>query len=52
MFMSAPAPPFYFQPADRYLTKEENGKVLDVLLDWLTTDRITLNQVDADEPEV
>lgn len=37
---------------DSYLTKEENGKVLDVLLEWLTADSISLNQVDADEPEV
>ncbi|XP_068119889.1 intraflagellar transport protein 52 homolog [Hyperolius riggenbachi] len=37
---------------DQYLDKEENGKILDVLVQWLTTDDIQLNQIDAEAPEI
>ncbi|XP_053571664.1 intraflagellar transport protein 52 homolog [Bombina bombina] len=38
--------------SDQYLEKEENAKILDVLMQWLTTDDITLNQIDAEDPEI
>ncbi|XP_052539455.1 intraflagellar transport protein 52 homolog isoform X15 [Tympanuchus pallidicinctus] len=38
--------------SDEYLDKEENGKILDVLLQWLTTSDIRLNQKDMEDPEV
>lgn len=38
--------------SDQYLDKEENSKILDVVLQWLTTDNIQLNQIDAEEPEI
>ncbi|XP_053309864.1 intraflagellar transport protein 52 homolog [Spea bombifrons] len=38
--------------SDQYLDKEENGKILDVLMQWLTTDDIQLNQIDAEDPEI
>ncbi|XP_072259832.1 intraflagellar transport protein 52 homolog [Pyxicephalus adspersus] len=37
---------------DQYLDKEENGKILDVLMQWLTTNDIQLNQIDAEAPEI
>ncbi|XP_044153360.1 intraflagellar transport protein 52 homolog [Bufo gargarizans] len=37
---------------DQYLDKEENAKILDVLMQWLTTNDIQLNQIDADAPEI
>uniref|UniRef100_A0A6I8SRF6 MYB proto-oncogene-like 2 n=1 Tax=Xenopus tropicalis TaxID=8364 RepID=A0A6I8SRF6_XENTR len=38
--------------SDHYLDKEENTKILDVLMQWLTTTDITLNQIDAEDPEI
>ncbi|KAG8439890.1 hypothetical protein GDO86_005886 [Hymenochirus boettgeri] len=38
--------------SDHYLEKEENAKILDVLMQWLTTNDITLNQIDAEDPEI
>jgi len=37
---------------DQYIDKEENNKLQDILLRWLTTDEITLNSIDAEEPEL
>lgn len=37
---------------DQYIDKEENGKILDVLLQWFMTDSIQLNQIDAEDPEI
>ncbi|XP_063311763.1 intraflagellar transport protein 52 homolog isoform X2 [Pelobates fuscus] len=38
--------------SDQYLDKEENSKILDVLMQWLTTNDIRLNQIDAEDPEI
>ena len=38
--------------SDQYLDKEENSKVQDVLFRLMTTDDITLNPIDAEDPEV
>ncbi|KAK7898972.1 hypothetical protein WMY93_019825 [Mugilogobius chulae] len=38
--------------SDQYIDKEENSKILDVLLHWFMTDTIQLNQIDAEDPEV
>ncbi|KFO94595.1 Intraflagellar transport protein 52, partial [Buceros rhinoceros silvestris] len=38
--------------SDEYLDKEENGKIMDVLFQWLTTSDIRLNQMDMEDPEV
>ncbi len=38
--------------SDQYLDKEENSKVQDVMFRLLTTDEISLNPIDADDPEV
>lgn len=38
--------------SDQYLDKEENGKILDVLIQYLTTDEIKLNAIDAEDPEI
>jgi intraflagellar transport protein 52 len=37
---------------DGYLDKEENGKLFDVLVQFLTSNKITLNSIDANEPDV
>ncbi|XP_033123649.1 intraflagellar transport protein 52 homolog isoform X1 [Anneissia japonica] len=37
---------------DQYLDKEENSKIMDVIFRWLTTDEITLNAIDAEDPEI
>ncbi|KAF7260150.1 hypothetical protein EG68_02289 [Paragonimus skrjabini miyazakii] len=37
---------------DSYVTKEDNFKVFEVLLNLLTTDSITLNTIDAEDPEI
>uniref|UniRef100_A0A8B9LHU6 Intraflagellar transport 52 homolog (Chlamydomonas) n=1 Tax=Astyanax mexicanus TaxID=7994 RepID=A0A8B9LHU6_ASTMX len=37
--------------SDQYLDKEENSKIMDVLFQWLMTDNIHLNQIDAEDPE-
>uniref|UniRef100_A0AAR2LRC6 ABC-type uncharacterized transport system domain-containing protein n=1 Tax=Pygocentrus nattereri TaxID=42514 RepID=A0AAR2LRC6_PYGNA len=38
--------------SDQYLDKEENSKILDVVFQWLMTDNIHLNQIDAEDPEI
>ncbi|XP_061418542.1 intraflagellar transport protein 52 homolog [Lethenteron reissneri] len=38
--------------SDQYLDKEENNKILDVLMQWLTTKDVQLNQIDAEDPEI
>lgn len=38
--------------SDQYIDKEENGKFLDVIIQWLTTDKIELNSIDANEPDI
>ncbi|CAJ1051803.1 LOW QUALITY PROTEIN: intraflagellar transport protein 52 homolog [Xyrichtys novacula] len=38
--------------SDQYIDKEENSKILDVVLQWLMTDNIELNQIDAKDPEI
>ncbi|KAL9981305.1 hypothetical protein ACROYT_G009992 [Oculina patagonica] len=38
--------------SDQYLDKEENAKVQDVIFQWLTTNDIQLNNIDAEDPEV
>ena len=38
--------------SDQYVEKEENSKILDVIISFLTTDDIKLNQIDAEDPEV
>ncbi|XP_002730611.2 intraflagellar transport protein 52 homolog [Saccoglossus kowalevskii] len=38
--------------SDQYLEKEENAKIQDVIFQWLTTDEIVLNAIDADDPEI
>ena len=37
---------------DQYLDKEENSKLQEVIFRWLTTDDVSLNSIDADDPEV
>ncbi|KAL5016048.1 hypothetical protein ScPMuIL_005637 [Solemya velum] len=37
---------------DQYIDKEENSKILDVIVRFLTTDEIRLNQIDAEDPEI
>lgn len=38
--------------SDQYIDKEDNSKIMDVVLQWLTTDNIQLNQIDAEDPEI
>uniref|UniRef100_A0A8C6PEJ1 Intraflagellar transport 52 n=1 Tax=Nothobranchius furzeri TaxID=105023 RepID=A0A8C6PEJ1_NOTFU len=38
--------------SDQYIDKEGNSKIMDVVLQWLMTDTIQLNQIDAEDPEV
>ncbi|XP_064420508.1 intraflagellar transport protein 52 homolog isoform X1 [Latimeria chalumnae] len=38
--------------SDQYLDKEENSKIMDVVIQWLTTNDILLNQIDAEDPEI
>uniref|UniRef100_UPI00398F289F intraflagellar transport protein 52 homolog isoform X1 n=1 Tax=Pristiophorus japonicus TaxID=55135 RepID=UPI00398F289F len=38
--------------SDQYFDKEENGKIMDVVFQWLTTNEIQLNQIDAEDPEI
>uniref|UniRef100_A0AAQ5YHN6 ABC-type uncharacterized transport system domain-containing protein n=1 Tax=Amphiprion ocellaris TaxID=80972 RepID=A0AAQ5YHN6_AMPOC len=38
--------------SDQYIDKEENSKIMDVVLQWLMTDTIQLNQIDAEDPEI
>ncbi|CAH1774851.1 unnamed protein product [Owenia fusiformis] len=37
---------------DQYIDREENSKIMDVLFNFLTTDDIQLNQIDAEDPEI
>ncbi|XP_046566785.1 LOW QUALITY PROTEIN: intraflagellar transport protein 52 homolog [Haliotis rubra] len=37
---------------DQYIDKEENSKILDVLVQYLTTEEIKLNAIDAEDPEI
>jgi intraflagellar transport protein 52 len=38
--------------SDQYIDKEENGKLFDVLIQFLVKNKITLNSIDANEPDV
>ncbi|XP_077459685.1 intraflagellar transport protein 52 homolog [Stigmatopora argus] len=38
--------------SDQFIDKEENSKILSVVLQWLMTDNIRLNQIDAEDPEI
>ena len=38
--------------SDQYIDKEDNNKVKDVLLSFLTSDDVKLNKIDAEDPEV
>jgi len=38
--------------SDQFIDKEENGKLFDVIIDFLTTDKVQLNNIDAEDPEV
>ena len=38
--------------SDGYIDKEENSKLQEIIFKWLTTDDVSLNQIDADNPEV
>ncbi|XP_041944709.1 intraflagellar transport protein 52 homolog [Alosa sapidissima] len=38
--------------SDQYIDKEENNKIMDVVFQWLMTDNIHLNQIDAEDPEI
>ena len=38
--------------ADSYLDKEENGRLQEVVFRWLTSDDISLNSIDAEDPDV
>ncbi len=37
---------------DMYIDKEENNKLQEVVFRWLTSDEITLNTIDSEDPEV
>ncbi|KAJ3122027.1 Intraflagellar transport protein 52 [Physocladia obscura] len=38
--------------SDTYIEKEENAKLFDVIIQLLTTDKIVLNPIDANEPDI
>ncbi|KAJ3285777.1 Intraflagellar transport protein 52, partial [Borealophlyctis nickersoniae] len=38
--------------SDAYIEKEENGKLFDILVEFCTSDKIVLNSIDANEPDV
>ena len=38
--------------SDQYLEKEENEKLQEVMWQWMTSYDITLNSIDADNPDV
>ncbi|KAJ3311687.1 Intraflagellar transport protein 52 [Boothiomyces sp. JEL0838] len=38
--------------SDTYIDKEENGKLFDVIIQFLTKDTIILNSIDANEPDI
>nr|VZI48660.1 unnamed protein product [Spirometra erinaceieuropaei] len=37
---------------DAYITKEDNRKIFDILLSFLTSDNLKLNAIDAQDPEI
>ena len=37
---------------DTYIDKEENNKLQEVVFRWLTSNDITLNSIDSEDPEV
>ncbi|XP_043978273.1 intraflagellar transport protein 52 homolog [Gambusia affinis] len=37
---------------DQYTDREENNKIMDVVLQWLMSENIQLNQIDAEDPEI
>eukprot|EP01137_Pigoraptor_chileana_P014410 Opistho-2@5008 len=38
--------------SDTYIDKEENAKIQDVVFQWLTSDKVQLNSIDAEDPDV
>ena len=42
----------FSQISDQYIDKEDNNRVKDVLLSFLTSDDVKLNKIDAEDPEV
>ncbi|XP_063680578.1 intraflagellar transport protein 52 homolog [Bolinopsis microptera] len=38
--------------SDQFIDKEENGKVFDVIIDYLTSEKVNLNSIDAEDPEI
>lgn len=38
--------------SDQFLEKEDNTKILEVIFDFLTSDRIELNKIDSEDPEI
>lgn len=38
--------------SDQYIEKEENGKLFDVLIQFLVFDKFTLNTIDSAEPDI
>lgn len=38
--------------SDQYIDKEENSKIMDVVLQWFMSENIQLNQIDAEDPEI
>ncbi|QQP54512.1 Intraflagellar transport protein 52-like protein, partial [Caligus rogercresseyi] len=37
--------------SDQYIDKEDNHKLKDIVFNFLTSDEIKLNQIDAEDPE-
>lgn len=37
---------------DKYINWEENDKIREILFDFLITNNITINEIDANDPEV
>lgn len=37
---------------DKYINWEENDKIREILFDFLITNKITINEIDANDPEV
>lgn len=38
--------------SDKYIDKEENAKIKDVIFQYLTSDEIKLNNIDSEDPEI
>lgn len=38
--------------SDSFIHKERNETIFNVIIQWLTTDELQLNQIDADDPEI